>query len=68
VRQALGKPAQLEILKKWEVFQDVVRREPKRAAAHRLLEEGLATERSKVELVFVDGNGLNFRVWAFAYS
>jgi hypothetical protein len=35
-------------------------REPRYAAASRLLEEGLATRRSKVELVFVDTNGSIF--------
>jgi hypothetical protein len=35
-------------------------RQPKLAAASRLLEEGLATARSKVELVFVDGNRTEF--------
>ncbi len=35
-------------------------RAPRRVAAHRLLEEGLATEQSKVELSFVEGDPLNF--------
>jgi len=35
-------------------------REPKLAATQRLLEEGLATARSKVELVFVDGYPTEF--------
>jgi hypothetical protein len=35
-------------------------RQPKLAAASRLLEEGLATARSRVELVFVDGNPTEF--------